>query len=435
MDSITQGLLGATIAEAGFRRRLGSGSVAWATFCGVAPDLDLVAMVGGEWNELVHHRGVSHSLVALTLAAPLLGALAWRWPGKRQGTRLDWIHLTWWALITHPLLDVCTSYGTQLFAPLSVHRFAIDSVSIVDPAYTVWLLVAVIVGRLAKDLRTSARLAAGMLALSTAYLAFGWVQSQRAIAWAEEELAAQRFAPVEIRALPTIANLFVFRAVARDGDGRFRVALLSLSAPRTPRWYALESDEDPLVDAAFASERGHIFQWFAMEMAQAELQHEDHGFVVRMRDLRYGAYRDPRFALWGANARFTLEGELQDVERWNTRGDLDMEAELATLWAHVVGDDATIRDARAALALGVLPQRRPVPRDAPRAVHPEAARVSPRAHAQPGARAAQLRSVALARGRPAHPAERRGARRVLAVSATERGGAAEARNPRGRAKW
>ncbi len=344
MDSITQGLLGAAIAEAGFRRRLGGRAVAYGALCGVAPDFDFVALIGGEWNELVHHRGVSHSLVALTVVAPILGALARRWPGQKQGSSLDWIHLTWWALITHPLLDTCTSYGTQLLAPLSDHRFAIDAVSIVDLAYTIPLLLAVLRARWGKDRRRSARFAAAMLALTTAYLGAGFVQSQRAIAWAEEELAAEGFASVETRALPTLGNLLVFRALARDGEGRYRVAILSLSAPRTPRWYAVRDDEDPLVAAARETERGRLFEWFAMRFSPAELVHEDHGFVVRVSDLRYGSMRDPRLSMWGADARFGLEGHLLEWTRWNRRGELDMQAELATLWAHVVGDDAKIAE-------------------------------------------------------------------------------------------
>lgn len=344
MDSITQGLLGATIAEAGFRRRLGGRSVAFGALCGVAPDLDFVLTIGDHWNELVHHRGISHSLLALTLAAPVLGALGRLWPGQRRGRTLDWIHLAFWALITHPLLDACTSYGTQLLAPLSSERFAIDAVSIVDLAYTLPLLLAVLWARWGKDRRLSARFAAAMLALTTAYLGVGFVQSRRAIAWAEEELAAQGFVPVETRALPTLGNVLVFRVIARDGAGRYRVAHLSLSSPRTPRWYALRDDDDPLVAAARESDRGRLFTWFAMGFAPAELVHEDHGFRVRMSDLRYGSMRDPRLSLWGADARFALESDLLEWERWNRREDIDMGAELAILWAHIVGDDAKLAE-------------------------------------------------------------------------------------------
>ncbi len=342
MDSITQALLGATIAEAGFRRKLGGRAVVWGAFCGIAPDLDLVAAFGSEWNELLHHRGVSHSLLALTAAAPLLGALAWRWPGKKQGSVAGWIHLTFWALITHPLLDACTAYGTQLLAPLSTERFAIDAVAIVDLAYTLPLLIAVLRAWRGRDRQRSARFAAGVLVLTTAYLGFGFAQSQRAIAWAEEDLRALEFPSVETRALPTLGNLFVFRVVARDGQGSYRAAIVSLSAPRRLRWRAIRDDVDPLVDRARATDGGRIFDWFAMGFARADLIHEDHGFTVRLSDLRYGSMIDLSRSMWGADARFGLEGHLLGVERWSAAAQRDMRTELLALWAHLIGDDALL---------------------------------------------------------------------------------------------
>ena len=45
---------------------------------------------------------------------------------------------------THGLLDSCTSYGTQLFWPFSDVRVAWDTMSIVDPLFTVpyWSLLS-----------------------------------------------------------------------------------------------------------------------------------------------------------------------------------------------------------------------------------------------------------------------------------------------------
>lgn len=346
MDTVTQVLLGATIAEAGFRRKLGGRAVAWGAFCGLAPDLDMVTVAFGEWNELLHHRGVSHSVLALTAAAPLLGALAWRWPGKKQGSVVSWMHLTFWALITHPLLDACTAYGTQLLAPFSSERFAIDAVAIVDPIYTLPLLMAVILARRGHDRKKSARFAAAMLAFTTAYLGVGFVQSQRAIAWAEEDLAAQGFESVDTRALPTLANQLVRRVIARDGEGEYRATIVSLSAPRPLHWFTVQDDDDPLVDLARRDERVRLFEWFTMGYAPVALVHEDDGFTVRVSDLRYGSTLDPRQSMWGADARFDREGNLLGVERWNTNRERDPRAEMAALWAHIIGDDAALRALR-----------------------------------------------------------------------------------------
>ena len=339
MDSITQGLLGATIAEAAFRKKLGGRSVGWAALAAVAPDFDMVAALAGEWQGVVHHRGVSHSWIVETAVAPLLGWLAWRFVGARRGSWMTWAHLTWWALVTHPALDLCTAYGTQLLAPFSTHRFAIDAVSIVDLAYSVPLLVAVIWSWRGRDRDRSRRVAIGALALTTAYLAFGYAQSQRAIAWANEELAAQGFEAVETRGLPSLGNLFVYRVAARDGEGRFRVAIVSLSAPRPLVWHEAADDDDRLVEVAMESERGRIMEWSSMGYACADLDHaDDGGFVVHIDDLRYGSMVDPLRAMWGADARFDADGRLLDVVRWQARDELDMRLEMATLWAYLVGD-------------------------------------------------------------------------------------------------
>lgn len=338
MDSITQGLLGATIAEAGFRKTLGGRAIAWGALCAVAPDFDMVAALAGEWESLVHHRGVSHSWIAETAVAPLLGYLAWRFWGKREGSWMQWAHLTWWALVTHPALDVCTAYGTQLFAPFSSHRFAIDAVSIVDLAYTLPLLVAVVWSWRGRVRERSRKVAIAALALTTGYLVFGYVQSQRAIALADAELATQGFEPVETRAMPTLGNLFVHRVAARDGAGRYRVAISSASAPRPLVWHEAADDPDRRVAIAMASERGRIMQWFSMGYAWAELgDADDDGVVVHISDLRYGSMVDPLQAMWGADARFDTSGRLLGVERWQARDALDMQLEMATLWAYLSG--------------------------------------------------------------------------------------------------
>lgn len=70
MDSITQAALGATIAAAGFERRLGRKSLVFGAAVGTLPDLDIIARIGGEWAMLIHHRGVTHGILFALLATP-----------------------------------------------------------------------------------------------------------------------------------------------------------------------------------------------------------------------------------------------------------------------------------------------------------------------------------------------------------------------------
>jgi hypothetical protein len=61
------------------------------------------------------------------------------------------------------------------------------------------------------------------------------------------------------------------------------------------------------------------------------------GSIVRMSDMRYGSVRDPRIAMWGADARFDRNGRLRDVVRWQRRDEVRIGPELAALWAQLVG--------------------------------------------------------------------------------------------------
>ena len=146
MDLVTQALLGATVGAAGYRDRLGPRCLLAGALIGVAPDLDVLAGLAGDWASLVHHRGLSHSLVVLSVLALPLGWALGRWLGEGEDTRA-WIGLSSWALVTHPLLDLFTSFGTQLLAPLSDARFALDGVGALDLLVSVPLALAVFVGR------------------------------------------------------------------------------------------------------------------------------------------------------------------------------------------------------------------------------------------------------------------------------------------------
>ena len=75
-------------------------------------------------------------------------------------------------LFTHPILDAFTSYGTQLFWPLPVHPAMWSSLFIIDPAYTLWLLLAVIAAWWLRERRLAQQLLVASLIVSSSYLAW-----------------------------------------------------------------------------------------------------------------------------------------------------------------------------------------------------------------------------------------------------------------------
>jgi membrane-bound metal-dependent hydrolase YbcI (DUF457 family) len=189
MDPLTQGLLGAAFGQALYGKALGKQALAWGAVVGMAPDLDVVANPVSPMAEWLWHRGPTHALWFGPVVGPLLGWLLWRWRGGRFR---DWAGLSVVALLTHPLLDAFTTYGTQLLSPFSSRRFAWDAVAIVDPVYSLVLALAIALGlRRGVPTPLARRAAWTALALSSAYVALGLLVNHRAEAAARAQLAAE----------------------------------------------------------------------------------------------------------------------------------------------------------------------------------------------------------------------------------------------------
>ncbi|MCB9615789.1 MAG: metal-dependent hydrolase [Sandaracinus sp.] len=292
MDSFTQIVLGAAVAEAGFRPRLGRRATVFGGFCGLVPDLDLVVALVDPWADLVHHRAWSHALPIQLLAAPLFGWLGHRF-GKREGTVLQWTHLAFWSLITHSLLDLFTSYGTQLWLPFTNRRYAWDGASIVDLVYTLPLVVALVLTRK----RARPRLSFGVLAFTTAYLFLGTWSMSVARERGVQAMRAEGFEPEHVRALPTLLNNQLFRVVGRRGDD-YRLVYVSHWNDAPLELVALRSDDDDEVRRVRATERGAIFEWFADGLVLA--RHDDEG--VTLSDLRFGTPASPVSSLFAVRS-------------------------------------------------------------------------------------------------------------------------------------
>ncbi|MBT8257763.1 MAG: metal-dependent hydrolase [Bacteroidia bacterium] len=152
MDSLTQIVLGAACGEVAMGKKIGNKAMLFGAIGGTIPDLDVFV---GRWlysNEIdinAFHRGFMHSIVFAIIASIVLGWLIHRLydKGKRQNstTVTDWRRLFFLSIFTHPLLDSFTPYGTQLFLPFTDYRVALNTISVVDPLYTIPFLLCLII--------------------------------------------------------------------------------------------------------------------------------------------------------------------------------------------------------------------------------------------------------------------------------------------------
>jgi inner membrane protein len=144
MDSITQIVLGAAMGEAAAGRKMGIKAALWGAFAGTVPDLDVFARaLAHPIDGALIHRGFSHSIAFAIIASPIFGWLLFRLY-KRKYELKKWIWLFFLAIITHPMLDIFTNYGTQLFWPFDV-RLTFNSVFVIDPLYTLPFLLCLII--------------------------------------------------------------------------------------------------------------------------------------------------------------------------------------------------------------------------------------------------------------------------------------------------
>jgi inner membrane protein len=230
-------------------------------------------------------------------------------------------------LITHPLLDVFTSYGTQLLAPLSNRRFALDGLSIIDPIYTTPLILSVVLWRLRGTI--SQKVAIAALVFTTSYALLGYAQSRSVVARAEAALAAEGFDATKVRALPTLMNNIAFRVVAVDAARTVRVAYASSWVERPLSFVSVRWPDDPRVRVALDSWHGGVISWFADGFVSARVEE---GGWVRFSDQRYAMMSAPTSSLWGAEMQVDAAGQVTQARRWDGQRGAAMEGAFGHIW-------------------------------------------------------------------------------------------------------
>jgi len=218
LDIITQGLLGATLAQAAASKKEVHIATLIGFSAGLLADADtLIRSANDPLLNIEFHRHFTHSLIFIPVGGLLAALILWPFLKKHIGIgRL--LLFTVLAFATSGLLDACTSYGTQLLWPFSDERIAWRIIAIVDPVFSFILLIAIVVGLR----RYKPRAAQFGLLFAGCYLLLGVLQHQRALE-VSTELAAVRGHTVE-RALvkPTMANILLWRSVY-ESEGNFHV--------------------------------------------------------------------------------------------------------------------------------------------------------------------------------------------------------------------
>lgn len=297
MEPLTQGLLGASLSLSACKKQHLRVAGVLGFLAAMPPDLDvLIRSSNDPLLFLEYHRHFTHSLLFIPFGSLICALLMHPIFAKKRGLsfKQSWLYCAL-GYGTHGLLDACTSYGTQLLWPLTDERYAWNLISVIDPLFTLPILI--LIGfSLMKRKYSLARLA---IAWALIYLSVGIVQRERAEA-AGSKLAYEReHAPVQLIAKPSFGNILLWKVVY-EYEGKFYVD--AVRAGNVISTYSGES-----IDKLVLS-RG--FPWLNKSSQQAKdierFREFSDGFLARdpddasrIIDVRYSMVPNQIKPLWG----------------------------------------------------------------------------------------------------------------------------------------
>ena len=226
MDTVTQVALGASVGEAVLGRKVGWRAPVWGGLCGLLPDLDVLWPFADPVAAFTWHRGYSHSFAVLVLATPLVAWAAARTHSATRADSRDWRLLVFLALVTHPILDCFTVYGTQVLLPFSDLPVSWSTIFIIDPTFSVPIMLGLLAALvLSRERGLGHRLSNAGLVIGVAWLALTVVIKAHVDRVAGDSLPA---GVTRYLTTPSPFNAVLWRVVAMTGDGRYLEGYYSL---------------------------------------------------------------------------------------------------------------------------------------------------------------------------------------------------------------
>ena len=399
MDSITQIVLGAAAGDAVLGKKVGNRAMVWGAIAGTIPDLDVIGNLWmSEIDSLAFHRGISHSFLFSIVGAFVFGWLVHQmyesrfhkplgmagWIAfslavaslflfvgdfsivkaiigitigaggsyftykrfnrpafaKPEASLRDWQWLFFWGLITHPILDTFTAYGTQLFAPFSNYRAAISNISVADPVYTLLFVIPLIIAAFyhrSKPIR--GKLVWTGIVLSSLYMCFTLYNKYRVTEIMKDTLVAENIEYSRFFTSPSILNNILWSGVAETADGYYHGQYSFLDKEPKFKLSKFPKNHDLLKADVTNDKVLRTLVWFSdgyytvMKRSDGKLQ---------INDMRYGTFRGEGIS--EKDFIFNFPVELQSNGNYKLlktqggpRDDADMGQMATDLWTRIKG--------------------------------------------------------------------------------------------------
>jgi inner membrane protein len=329
MDSLTQLTFGAACGEAILGKKVGRKALIWGAILGTLPDLDVLIPLGSPVDDFVYHRGFSHSLFLLTALSPVFAWLITKVHGNTKPLFNKWMLLTFVVLNGSVLLDLFTIYGTQIFWPFDTTPHAIPALFIIDPLFTLPILIGVSAALFLKKHWLNFI----GLCLSLAYLIWALVVSVFVNGKMEEKLNEQGVPYSQFISSPAPFTTLLWRTVGIHNDQYFET------------YYSL-FDEDPSLSVNFYPRNLSLMKGIGEHSSVVKLKSFTKGYFamaeingsVTMTDLRMGSEPDYVFQFKVAEYNNKLVRPIT-AQRFQTTRDW---GRLPWLWKRIWDSEAQL---------------------------------------------------------------------------------------------
>lgn len=353
MDSLTQLTLGAAVGEVVLGKKIGNRAMVWGAFGGLLPDFDVFArFFTDEITALAFHRGFMHSILFSIMIAFLLGWIVeWlyrsgtyrkRWYKGSvtafiflmygllvfglywilkipniliggsvlgigigwfiwsnylskdlqtvQASRSGWIWLFFLSVVTHPILDCFTAYGTQLFLPFSDMRVSWDNISVADPAYTAPLLLGVLVASFISRKKKGRQIANWLgIAFSSAYMMFTFNHKSQFNEIFTQSLKDEGINYERYMSSPTILQNYLWLGVAESDTAYYHGYYSFFDKDRRIKKFSVLPKNHERIAHLGDKREIKILKWFSKNYFNIIERRDGR---LQMNDLRYGSFNE-----------------------------------------------------------------------------------------------------------------------------------------------
>ena len=294
MDPLSQGTVGAAFAQSTANKNniFKIGIIGF--LAGLAPDLDvLIRSSNDPILFLEYHRQFTHSLFFIPFGSLIVALLIFPLVKRSMGFKTVYL-ASLLGYATHGLLDACTSYGTQLFWPFSNERVTWNNISIIDPLFTIPILIFV-----GTAIKTRKRLFSFFaIGWATFYLSLGFVQYERTLSTAIELAHSRGHNAERLTLKPSFGNLILWKSIYQHEEKFYVDAIRTV---RSSTWCSGENirmfdyqQHLPDLDEDSQQKKDiERFRWFSQDYLGFD---EEKNLVT---DVRYSMIPNQITPMWG----------------------------------------------------------------------------------------------------------------------------------------